>query len=126
MPPSGYSQIQSEAIISFLRSCASALVEEARELELNPSQALRRECEDIRRSLSGNSHDPIASRVLALTESFYATLLKREPQSFSQFSAELESALSQARAAVLNIHIEPLEVERRRDSSALAATSPSD
>ncbi len=105
MPPSGFSPKQTSDLISFLQSCADALLAECRTKNRTPRQGLRGEIQNIDTALPMLRDRPVASAVLVLTQRFYTTLLDRSvetPESFVRATAE---ELYRMKEEILGIHV---------------------
>ena len=107
MPPSGYSAEQSQSIVEFLRSCASALEAEAAELRQPLTQALCRERDDVDRVLPSTGQEPFAGHVLRLTRDFYARVAEAAPVSAETYWNVVESVLEEVGRAILAVHVPP-------------------
>ena len=105
MPPSGYSSAQSDAIATFLNSCASALKAESVSLSRSPVQGLEKECTGIEGLLATGSPDLFAQSILELTKAFYQRVLDMRPADFEAFDASVRKALDEVAQSILAIHV---------------------
>lgn len=106
MPPSGYSQEQSELITKFLESCAHALEEEASKGDIALHEALRFECDNIQAVLANEQLDYFAHSVLKLTLFFYEKLRGKQIRDSATFSNELKNILQTVASSISSIHVE--------------------
>jgi len=105
MPPSGYTLEQSKSVNEFLGSCANALEKEGTEKRLLPMEALRVECENIKKILHTDNEECFATGVLNLTYSFYSEIIKLEPKSYSEFHLLVDKTLNKVKDEILRVHV---------------------
>lgn len=108
MPPSGYSTEQADHLGAFLKSCASALEQEAAQFGDTLTTRLEKEILDISRHLDGQtSISADQTAVLKLTREFYRLTATLQPTTAGEFWGAVEKALQRLKTSVLAIHVEP-------------------
>ncbi len=106
MPPSGYSKSQSDSIVEFLRSCGSALEDEAASLAESYVDALGRERAGIAASLIDKPQPLAAKMVLELTLCFYDSVFKKNPYSKEEFWDAVDESLAKIESQILAIKVD--------------------
>jgi len=113
MPPSGYSTEQTGSLAVFLRSCASALLQEATVERISVRSKIATEIADIDAYVADNHALPPATRsALELTRSFYEEVHSLAPESPESFLRAVELVLRKISGDILSVHITP-ELKRR-------------
>ena len=115
MPPSGYNRTQSCAVSQFLRSCFDSLLVEATEKKMSLTEALNKECENIKRVLRLDPASVVAvvaggveEATLNLTLQFYQGILARSVGAIQSAPAALaEEVLESFEDRILAIHVPP-------------------
>jgi hypothetical protein len=105
MPPSGYSTEQSRHMTDLLRSCACALVDEARENGWTLRTALDIELRNICAYLDQEETSPAQRAILAMTEAFYQKLKVCGPNDKKSFWAAADMVLAELQNEVLAIKV---------------------
>ncbi len=118
MPPSGYSPQQTQSIVAFLHSCATALESECKGLSQALADGLRRESADIERVLPSLADDPFASHILRLTRDFYARVLELAPANAADYWSGVDSVLADVERSVLAIHVPSASVASNPTATA--------
>lgn len=105
MPPSGYSTKQSHCVGEFLRSCAEALTDEARENRMTLVAALDSELSNIRHYLDNGAVSPAQAAVLQITEAFYRKVRRFAPADKSAFWDAVGHATKDLESQMLAIKV---------------------
>lgn len=105
MPPSGYSPRQADDLVSFLRSCSEALVDECLTHGRSLGDGLRSEIRGIDSVLPSFHGTPVPAAALLLTRDFYARLALSEARYPGAWDEEVERELKAVKAQILAIHV---------------------
>lgn len=105
MPPSGYTREQSSHLEPMLRSCATALVEEARDNGETFVQALCREIESIAWYMSQDGRSTAQRGMLILTAAFYEEVERHSPECVEDFWSAVRQATRHIEEQVLLVKI---------------------
>ena len=110
MPPSGYSNMQSQSIVSFLESVSNSLKSEGIEFELTPLEALRRELKNIDDIVVSEKFGKLSGIVLDLTKWFYEEIIKSLPNNYKEFIEIRNKILDEVFDDILDIHVPTIKV----------------
>jgi len=105
MPPSGYSNVQSDSIVGFLVSCSHALKSEGLQKKLDPCSALKAECTNIVKAFNLYSDNAIGKAVLKLTLTFYESILESRPIDYDEFDRVVQEKAFDTKGTILSIHV---------------------
>jgi len=110
MPPSGYNSQQAGYLREFLRSCAAALLAEARTKRITLVEALAAEIRDIDGHLASGLSSDAQSATLVMTKAFYQKILKAAP-SDNSFNGVMREAADEVYDEVVKVKVVPQAAE---------------
>jgi hypothetical protein len=108
MPPSGYTKIQSDSVVKFLRSCCRDLEKVGLAQGLTPVEALKQESANITKILNSTNRNSPTHSVLKLTQAFYDGLKKETPMSYKVLRQQVGVALARLDEEILAVKVPEL------------------
>ena len=108
MPPSGYTKVQSNSIVKFLRECCRDLEKVGLAQGLTPVEALTQESTNITKILKVSLRSSPTRSVLKLTQVFYDGLKKEDPKNYKVLRQQTKVALDKLNEEILAVKVPEL------------------